>query len=215
MKRNFLGLLAVLFFMYSCNNAAENTAGNVDTVPLTGNKKLSQLTEAEKDILVQKYLWLENAISRDSSEKDAGRVGQEVDIKLARACIKEYEKTMKRHGIDSNERREINLGTITSQKITWHEEFSGAELLDWMTKMVSELSVYEKEEDKGKDVSFEMHMGIYTKEFLDQYVEGEDKQGKLRDRITIFIIPRGNAAKEAEAEAANTRKAYELGNLQP
>lgn len=214
MKHFRLALPVLVLFFFSCNNSAESTAGNKDTVPKNSNAKIAQLTEAEKEVVLGKYYALENALNVDTTEKESTHVGQEVDMKFAKECIDFYEKSMPRHGIDNNGRRDINVGTIPSQQITTHEEFAGRKLLNWMDSMVNELTTLTGE-DKGKDVRFEMHLGMYTGDFLDEYVKDKDKKDLLRDRITIFVIPRRKITGQAGADELNSRKAYELGNLKP
>lgn len=210
MKKKMAFMISFLtIILCACNNSSDQTGKNKGATWPDQNQ--------EKDA-IDKLALLHQALDMDSSVGFTGeRMGQEVEMEDALDCITGYEKAMYTHGFDQTGGLSRDLGRITTRKITLLERFAGIGLLDWMTTMIKRLT----DAGQGKDVRFELRLGIYTSDFLAEYIPDDstdadneaDLRKQLLNRITIFIVPVGSPAFKA-ADYDNIT-AFELGGLQP
>jgi hypothetical protein len=198
-----LPVLALIIMLAACNNA-KSPVSKRDTENISS-------TAGDSVSPIDALTILRNVFNKktDSLIGDED-VGREVAMDSALQCIAIYEPEMYRHAIELNPGRARAIGTINSRKITKHEDFAGDMLLEWMLKMVRILDP----EGNGNNVGFQLHMGIYTDEFLRTYHPDQpDVIEKKRNRITIFIIPYGKGTMQLKNEDEIT--AFELGGLRP
>jgi hypothetical protein len=111
------------------------------------------------------------------------------------------------YGFDSIGGQRRSVGDIISLKWTKAEVFASDSLLHWMLRMIELIN------RKGEKVNFELRLVFYTNDFLEKHL-GTDRplRESLRDRMTIFVVPRGTHGEKFNDDDVT---AYELGGLQP
>jgi hypothetical protein len=167
-------------------------------------------TQTKESLTVENQLsLLHRALDREPAKQLTGqRIGQEVEMQDALDCIGLYPGAMYNCGLRSTAGQVIQ-GPIVSRLITTSEDFTGDGLLDWMMRMIQNLTNI----GMGTDITFGLHLGIYTEPFLTKYVADQGLRSRLHERITIFIIPRGFAP--LKLLDGDDITAFELGGVQP